>query len=231
MDAYGQPAGRRPSRPHPSLGTLLGFVLLVVFVPYSLDYGLMGLALTLLVAGVAGGVLAHGGTGLGFRVGARAASIYVLILLSAWAVLLLQDAGMLDLTAYSELAEFVPYLLMMRDLWARIALAMGPVVDGLVAMINLTFVDLLIRAAAVIIPAGIGGAVSGAFSGSPTPRPVAGPPEAAYWPDPVYEYGGPNPMPPGPGYECPWCGVNISPDMDDCWNCGGPLRMPPPPTY
>lgn len=243
MNAYGQPSGRRPSRPHPGLGTLLGFILLVVLVPYSLDYGLMGLALTLLGAGVAAGVLAHGGAGLGFRVGARAAAFYVLLLLTSWAVLLMQEAGFVDLTAYPEISEFVPYLLMMQDLWARISLALNPVVEGLVAIVNLSFVDLLARAAAAIIPAGIGGALSGAFSGRPTPRPVPpaemgyGPempygPQMEYGPDPVYEYGGPDPMlSPGTGYECPWCGVNIAPDMDDCWNCGGPLRLPPPTSY
>ncbi len=219
---------------HPTIGAFLGFILLIVLVPYSLDYGMLGLAISLVLAGVVAGALARGGTGMGFGAGARAAAYFVLLLLSSLALILLEDSGMIDLSSSPEVGEFMPYIVLMESLWGRISATLSPVLQGVVPMFGGDrLVEIIVRVVAVVLPAGVGGALSGAVVGRPQPRPLPmdmSPyyPEGPYAP---YQYDSPEPEPPGMAYNCPWCGYRILPHMVECWNCGGPLQMPPPPQY
>lgn len=234
---------------HPGLGALLGFIVLVIVIPYTLAYGIVGLGLALLVAGLVAGALARGGAALGFRAGARAAGLYMLLLLGSWALLILQDMGMVDFASVPELAEFMPYLTLLGSQWDSISQTLIPFLQNFTSMAGGDrFVGLILRVAIIIIPAGIGGAVSGAATGRPEPRPLPMDFNPHYMPGYAPDYyldpphpGGPNPGGPNPGgpnlgppelaYSCPWCGLRILPHMMKCWNCGGPLEMPPPPVY
>ncbi|MFQ5838863.1 MAG: hypothetical protein ACE5HJ_08825, partial [Thermoplasmata archaeon] len=220
---------------HPSLGALVGLAILAIFVPYTLDYGLMGFGLSLFVAGLVAGGVARGGARIGAGSGARAAGIFMLLLLISWALILLGDQGLLDFSSSPEVAEFMPYVVLMEGLWERIATLLEPTLQVFVAMAGGDiFVELLLKVLAPAIPAAIGGAVAGAATGRPEPRPlpVAVNPQYAPPYSPPYYPGNPSPSPPPElAYLCPWCGLKVLPHMVKCWNCGGPLQLPPPPPY
>lgn len=240
MDPYAIP--RRPSGRHPTLGAFLGFVLLLVLVPYTLGYGIAGLAGALIFAGALAGSLARGGTSMGFGAGARAATGFSLLLLTAWSILLLQESGMLDLTSSPQMAEFVPYVLLIESLWQNVSQALDPLVQSLSAMFGGDrIVDLLLRVVFLIIPGGLGGAMAGTVVGGrpqrigPAMPPGYGP---GYGPGyvpgygqeyhPGNPYGDPTYAPQEQQYLCPWCGLSVTSTMDLCWNCGGPLGPPAP---
>jgi hypothetical protein len=218
---------------HPSLGALLGLVVLALLVPYTLEFGLMGFGLALFLAGLAAGALARGGPRTGMGAAARAAGVFMLLLLISWALLLLMDQGLVDLTSAPEVAEFVPYFLMMEGLWERISTMLDPVLRVLVDMAGGDLlVDLLLKVLAPAIPAAIGGSISGAMAGRPEPRPLPVAVTAQQAPYPPQMYAGMvERAPPELAYLCPWCGLRVLPHMVKCWNCGGPLQIPPPPTY
>ncbi len=219
-------------RPHPTLGAFLGFVLLAVLVPYSLDYGVIGLGLVLVGAGVLSGAVARGGPGMGFGAGARAAATFVLILLASLALSLLEDSGMIDLSS-PQFSEFMPYVIMMESLWGRISVTLSPIVESFISLMGGDrFVDLIVRVVTVIIPAGIGGALSGAVIGKAALRPPSISVEPEYAQEAIPPEGYVTPQSPVEvDYQCPWCGFGVSPHMMTCWNCGGPLQLPPPPQY
>ncbi len=234
MNTYAPIRKRAWPGSHPNLGALLGLIIMVVLVPYALDYGLMGLGLSLFAAGLAAGALARGGASGGLGAGARAAGIFMLILLISWALFLLQDRGLIDFASTPEMAEFVPYVMLMEGLWDQISLTLDPVLQGFIALAGGDlFVDLILHVVAPAIPAAIGGAVSGAAAGRPRPRPLPMAVNPHYVPpyNPQYQAVNPNPTPPAMDYVCPWCGLKVLPHMVQCWNCGGPLQLPPPPPY
>lgn len=219
---------------HPSLGALLGLVVLALVVPYTLEYGLMGFGLALFLAGITAGAVARGGSRTGMGSGARAAGIFMLLLLISWALVLMQDQGLIDFTSTPEMAEFMPYVLLMETLWERISALLDPVVGILVTMVGGDLlVDLLLKVAAPAVPAAIGGAISGAAAGRPAPRPLPVAVTPQQMPYPPQQYPGmSNPGPPPElAFLCPWCGLRVLPHMVKCWNCGGPLQIPPPPPY
>lgn len=219
---------------HPSLGAFVGLVVLALTVPYTLQYGLMGLGLALFMAGMAAGAVARGGSRTGMGAGARSVAVFMLLLLVSWALLLLQEQGLIDLSATPELAEFVPYVALMESLWERISLLLDPVVGFFVALVGGDLlVDILLKVAFPAIPAAVGGGLTGAVAGRPEPRPIpaAVAPQQAPYP-PMYYPGTQNPGPPPElAFLCPWCGLKVLPHMVKCWNCGGPLQIPPPPPY
>lgn len=230
MYPYGSPPPRPRARVHPTLGAFLGLIVLGVALPYVLPYGLAGFAGLLLLAGFLAGAVARGGGKMGAGAGARAAGGFMTLLLVAWTVLLLNDQGFLNLTSSPEMAEFVPYVLVMENLWERVSLVMQPI---LAALLSLTggdlFVELLLLIALPAILAAVGGGLAGAAVGRAAPRPAPMMARSGYGPAPQGGYGGNVTPHPDAGYACPWCGLRVLPHMVKCWNCAGPLQMPPPP--
>lgn len=216
---------------HPNLGSLLGFIVLAVGVPYGLEYGLVGFGGVLLLAGLLGGLAARGGARMGVGVGARAVGGFMLLLLVDWTILLLDDAGFIALSSSPEMAEFVPYMILLENLWVQVGVVMQPVVDLLLALVGGDqFLDLLLRVGLPTLPGAVGGALAGAAVGRPAPQPLPMAVQRPPRPYPDLYYGPGNPGPQERGFLCPWCGLKVLPHMVKCWNCGGPLRLPPPPT-
>jgi hypothetical protein len=231
-------------------------VFLALVVPYALAYGLMAFAGALVFAGILAGAMARGGARMGAGAGARSAGFFMLLLLLSYAVILLSNQGLFDLSASPEMARLVPYVMLMEGLWSRIGLLMQPVLGQLIALTGGdVFVELLLLVSLPAIGAAFGGALAGAMAGHPAARPVPMhmPPYPPYPPHGFPGY--PPAMPPeqpfvrpgDPGlppeaaamlpgemdYLCPWCGLRVLPDMERCWSCEGPLDAvpPPPPAY
>ncbi len=170
---------------------------------------------------------------MGFGAGARAAAIFVLFLLTSWALVLFRDQGVSDLLSSSWLQPFVPYILAMASLWSAVSTAMDPYLLGFINMVGGDmFVDLILRIVVVSVAGGLAGTVGGAVVGKPkslpTP-PAAGPYDTSAYPQTAY--GNPQLGGSAAAYLCPWCGLKVLPHMELCWNCGGPLQLPPPPAY
>ncbi len=170
---------------------------------------------------------------MGFGAGARAAAIFVLFLLTSWALVLFRDQGVSDLLSSSWLQPFVPYILAMASLWSAVSTAMDPYLLGFINMMGGDmFVDLILRIVVVSVAGGLAGTVGGAVVGKPkslpTP-PAAGPYDPSAYPQTAY--GNPQLGGSAAAYLCPWCGLKVLPHMELCWNCGGPLQLPPPPAY
>ncbi len=227
------PVRRRPAQlTHPNLGALLGLILLAILVPFTLEYGAMGLILSLVVAGVAAGGLARGGMGMGFGSGARAAAIFMLFLLTSWALVLFRDQGISDLLSSQWLQPFVPYIVAMASLWDVMSAAMDPYLGGIISMAGGDmFVDLILRIVTTSVVAGFGGLLGGAVVGKPRSLPTPGPSPYDLQAYPQRAYGNPQLGDQSMAYLCPWCGLKVLPHMELCWNCGGPLQLPPPPAY
>ncbi len=212
---------------------MLGLILLAVLVPTTRGYEATGFILSLAVAGVAAGALARGGLGMGFGAGARAAAIFMLFLLTSWALVLFRDQGVSDLLSSSWLQPFVPYILAMAELWEGLAAALDPYLLGFINMVGGgMFADLILRIVAPVLVAGFTGVLGGAIGGKPrmAETGITESPEyaSAYSQRP---YGNPYPGVGMEAYLCPWCGLKVLPHMELCWNCGGPLQLPPPPAY
>lgn len=227
------PVRRRPAHlTHPNLGALLGLILIAILVPFTVEYGATGFILSLVVAGVAAGALARGGAGMGFGSGARAAAIFMLFLLTSWALVLFRDQGVSDLLSSQWLQPFAPYILAMATLWDVLTVAMDPYLGGLISMAGGDmFVDLILRIVVTSLAAGFAGALGGAVAGKPRPLPTPTPNPYDLSAYPQAGYGNPRLGDPGAAYLCPWCGLKVLPHMELCWNCGGPLQLPPPPAY
>ena len=252
MYPYPVPPRRAHPGSHPSLGAFLGLVFLGLVVPYALGYGLMAFGGALVFAGMLAGGIARGGARTGAGAGARSAGFFMLLLLLSYAVVLLSNQGIFDLSASPEMARLVPYVMLMEGLWSRIGLLMQPVLGQLIALTGGdVFVELLLLVSLPAIGAALGGALAGAVAGHPAQRPIPMnmtpyPPYAAQAypeyamampPEPPYVgpgEGGVPPeragmSPPEMDFLCPWCGLRVLPDMERCWSCQGPLDASPPP--
>lgn len=213
---------------HPTLGALLGFVLLVLAVPFALPYGLLGFGGVLFLAGVLAGAVARGGARMGVGTGGRAVAAFMLLLLVSWTVLLLNEGGYLNLTANPDLAELVPYVALAENLWVQVSNVMYPLLSAILVLVGGDMlVDLLLRVVLPTLPAAVGGALAGALVGRAAPRPLPmAPLPAGPYLDPSFVPSAPQEV----GYLCPWCGLRVLPQLVQCWNCGGPLQLPPPPS-
>lgn len=235
-----QPPPRPVSLSHPNLATLVGLALLALLVPVVIAYDLTGFALALVGAGVVAAIVARGGGSMGFGAGARAGAIFMLLLLTAWALVEFQGADPSGVLASPWIEPFLPYIVGMASLWDSLLALTQPILGGFAALVGGgLFVDLILQIVFPAVLAGAGGVLGGIIAGKPTmePMPAGGLPQAGAYPQgyaQAYPQAYPetysnNPHAGGSAYLCPWCGLKVLPHMEMCWNCGGPLQLPPPP--
>lgn len=212
-------------------------ILLAILIPVTLGYGVTGLALALFAAGAAAGFIARGGAGMGFGAGARAGAIFMLFLLTSWALVQFQAQDPSGILSSPWILPFVPYIAGMSDMWDTLFTLTQPLLGGLSATVGGgLFVDLILQIIFPALVAAAGGIVGGSIAGAPKRAPMPTPanpyptavPQAYPGGDP-YASGNPYPAAGSAAYLCPWCNLKVLPHMEMCWNCGGPLQMPPPP--